>query len=336
MLCVHFGHSHTLLHMSVRHTNRQSGSLAAMEAHPEHDDSAASSSNSSKETGQSRFSRAAQRVRRYLAARSPRHFIGAFAVLLGVVILLLPSPYVIEGPGPTQNVLGSVEDGAVIDVSGKGVSTYQDSGSLLLTTVNASGVPGYTIINAQAVWAWANPKMEIMPREATVPVGQTADEYQKTVDKDMAGSQSSASEVGLAYAKAHADELGIDAASLAHAKVTMHVDSVGGPSAGMMYTLGLIDKLTPESESGGKTIAGTGTIDKKGNVGKIGGIQLKMVGAKRDGATWFLAPADNCSAVAGHVPDGLRDVKVATLDEAYRALVAIGKGQADDLPHCTA
>lgn len=104
----------------------------------------------------------------------------------------------------------------------------------------------------------------------------------------------------------------------------------------MMYTLGLIDKLTPESESGGKTIAGTGTIDKKGNVGKIGGIQLKMVGAKRDGATWFLAPADNCSAVAGHVPDGLRDVKVATLDEAYRALVAIGKGQADDLPHCTA
>ena len=50
-----------------------------------------------------------------------------------------------------------------------------------------------------------------------------------------------------------------------------------------------------------------------------------MVGAKRDGATWFLAPADNCSAVAGHVPDGLRDVKVATLDEAYRALVAIGK-----------
>ena len=282
------------------------------------------------------FSRAAQRVRRYLAARSPRHFIGAFAVLLGVVILLLPSPYVIEGPGPTQNVLGSVEDGAVIDVSGKGVSTYQDSGSLLLTTVNASGVPGYTIINAQAVWAWANPKMEIMPREATVPVGQTADEYQKTVDKDMAGSQSSASEVGLAYAKAHADELGIDAASLAHAKVTMHVDSIGGPSAGMMYTLGLIDKLTPESESGGKTIAGTGTIDKKGNVGKIGGIQLKMLGAKRDGATWFLAPADNCSEVAGHVPDGLRDVKVATLDEAYQALVDIGKGQADDLPHCTA
>lgn len=107
-----------------------------------------------------------------------------------------------------------------------------------------------------------------MPREATVPVGQSADQYQKKVEQDMAGSQDSASAVGLAYAKAHADELGIDASALQHAKVTMHVDSIGGPSAGMMYTLGLIDKLTPANESGGKTIAGTGTIDKDGKVGR--------------------------------------------------------------------
>ena len=107
----------------------------------------------------------------------------------------------------------------------------------------------------------------------------------------------------------------------------MHVDSIGGPSAGMMYTLGLIDKLTPANESGGKTIAGTGTIDKDGKVGRIGGIELKMLGAKRDGATWFLAPASNCSDVAGRVPDGLRDVKVATLDEAYQALVPSARGR---------
>ena len=235
-----------------------------------------------------------------------------------------------------KDVLGKVEDGAVIDITGTGVTTYKDSGKLLLTTVNASGVPGYPIINAQAVWGWSNPQVEVMPREATVPVGQSADQYQKKVEQDMAGSQDSASAVGLAYAKAHADELDIDASALRHAKVTMHVDSIGGPSAGMMYTLGLIDKLTPANESGGKTIAGTGTIDKDGKVGRIGGIELKMLGSKRDGATWFLAPASNCSDVAGRVPDGLRDVKVATLDEAYQALVAIGKGQADDLPHCEA
>ena len=270
----------------------------------------------------SRLSRGISRARAYAAARSKRHFVGAFAVLLGVVILLLPSPYVIEMPGPTQDVLGKVEDGAVIDITGTGVTTYKDSGKLLLTTVNASGVPGYPIINAQAVWGWGNPQVEVMPREATVPVGQSADQYQKKVEQDMAGSQDSASAVGLAYAKAHADELDIDASALQHAKVTMHVDSIG--------------KLTPANESGGKTIAGTGTIDKDGKVGRIGGIELKMLGAKRDGATWFLAPASNCLDVAGRVPDGLRDVKVATLNEAYQALVAIGKGQADDLPHCEA
>ena len=115
----------------------------------------------------------------------------------------------------------------------------------------------------------------------------------------------------------------------------MHVDDIGGPSAGMMYALGLIDELTPQNESGGKTIAGTGTINDKGEVGAIGGIKLKMLGAKRDGATWFLAPKSNCDEVVGHVPSGLRDVQVSNLNEAYDALVAIGEGRGDELPHCT-
>jgi PDZ domain-containing protein len=276
------------------------------------------------------------RIGGYFAARSPRYLAGAFATALAVAILLLPSPYVIEMPGPTQDVLGRAKGDEVIAVSGEGVTTYKDPGSLLLVTVSASGVPGYTIINAQAVWGWADPNVDVTPREAVVPVGQTADEYQKKVDGDMTGSQDSASAVGLRYVRKHADELGVDAATLKRAKVTMHVDSIGGPSAGMMYTLGLIDKLTPAEESGGATIAGTGTIGKNGKVGEIGGIRLKMIGAQRDGATWFLAPEANCDDVVGHVPQGLRDVKVATLDEAYQALVAIGKGQADDLPHCTA
>ncbi|NMM92852.1 lon protease [Bifidobacterium sp. DSM 109957] len=283
-----------------------------------------------------RVRRLKTRVTHYFATRSVRYLAGFFAVLLGAVILLLPSPYVIEMPGPTQDVLGKVSEGEVIAISGDGVTIHKDSGKLLLVTVSASGVPGYTITNAQAVWGWANPQVEVTPREAVVPVGQTADEYQQEVDNDMSGSQQSASEVGLAYAKQHADELGIDAATLDNAKVEMHVDEIGGPSAGMMYTLGLIDKLTPAEESGGNVIAGTGTIDAKGKVGAIGGIRLKMLGAKRDGATWFLAPESNCDEVVGHVPEGLRDVKVATLDEAYQALVAIGKGQGDTLPHCEA
>ena len=53
------------------------------------------------------------------------------------------------------------------------------------------------------------------------------------------------------------------------------------------------------------TSAGTGTMDVDGTVGPIGGIQHKLSGSRRDGATWFLAPADNCDEVTGHIPDGL-------------------------------
>jgi PDZ domain-containing protein len=61
-----------------------------------------------------------------------------------------------------------------------------------------------------------------------------------------------------------------------------------------------------------------------------------MAGALRDGATWFLAPADNCDEVVGHVPDGLDVVKVSTLHEAREAVEAIGAGETGDLPTCTA
>jgi Lon-like protease len=118
--------------------------------------------------------------------------------------------------------------------------------------------------------------------------------------------------------------------------VTIKIDQIGGSSAGTMFALGIIDMLTPEDEANGQVIAGTGTMDLNGDVGAIGGIRQKMAGALRDGATWFLAPADNCDEVVGHVPDGLTVVKISTLHEAREAVAAIGAGTADDLPTCTA
>lgn len=117
--------------------------------------------------------------------------------------------------------------------------------------------------------------------------------------------------------------------------VTIQIDSIGGPSAGTMFALGIIDRLTEEDETGGVTIAGTGTMDLAGEVGPIGGIRQKLAGAQEDGATWFLAPEDNCDEVVGYVPDGLRVVRVGTLAEARDAMTAIGAGQGDELPTCT-
>jgi len=119
--------------------------------------------------------------------------------------------------------------------------------------------------------------------------------------------------------------------------ITIQLDNVGGPSAGMMFALGMIDLLTPGELNGGEDVAGTGTIDADGNVGPIGGIRQKLFGAKDAGADWFLAPADNCDEVTGHVPDGLTVFAVKTLDDSLAALDAIADGSdTSALPTCTA
>ena len=116
--------------------------------------------------------------------------------------------------------------------------------------------------------------------------------------------------------------------------VEIKIDNVGGPSAGMIFALGIMDRLTEPDEANGKIIAGTGTMDTAGSVGPIGGIQQKLYGSVRDGATYFLAPGANCHEVVGHVPDGLQVVKVDTLEEAWQAVIAIGKDDAANLPTC--
>ncbi|WP_214110570.1 YlbL family protein [Acrocarpospora catenulata] len=117
-------------------------------------------------------------------------------------------------------------------------------------------------------------------------------------------------------------------------KVNFSVGDVGGPSAGLMFSLGIYDKLTPGPLTGGKAIAGTGTMEPGGKVGPIGGIEQKMVGARKAGATIFLTPAANCAAAVGAVPDGLRLVKVETLDGAIKALDALRTGSGT-VPACS-
>ena len=116
--------------------------------------------------------------------------------------------------------------------------------------------------------------------------------------------------------------------------ISFNLEGVGGPSAGMMFSLGIIDRLTPGDMTGGNVIAGTGTMSFDGQVGAIGGIQQKLWGAHDDGAQWFLAPAENCSEVVGHVPDGLNVVKVSNLSEAATAVATIAEGNGATLPTC--
>ena len=120
--------------------------------------------------------------------------------------------------------------------------------------------------------------------------------------------------------------IGIDISYSADYEIDFGVTGVGGPSAGTMFAIGIIDKLTPGALTQGKIIAGTGTIDPAGNVGDIGGIQQKLIGARDAGAVLFLAPQGNCDDVVGHIPDGLTVASVATLTDAIKAIEAFNSG----------
>lgn len=116
--------------------------------------------------------------------------------------------------------------------------------------------------------------------------------------------------------------------------VTVDAGDVGGPSAGLMFSLAIYDKLTPGALTGGERVSGTGEMEADGSIGAIGGIRLKMIGAHESGARWFLAPAANCDEVKGNVPDGMTAVKVSSFDQARTQVQRIAAGKTSNLPTC--
>ncbi|MHB8340211.1 MAG: YlbL family protein [Mycobacteriales bacterium] len=116
--------------------------------------------------------------------------------------------------------------------------------------------------------------------------------------------------------------------------VQFGVTGIGGPSAGLMLTLGILDELSAHSLTGGIPVAGTGTIDALGNVGAIGGIQQKMYAARNvEHVGVFLAPAGDCAEARQAIPAGLRVIAVHTLSDALAALAALREGRTN-LPSC--
>lgn len=113
-------------------------------------------------------------------------------------------------------------------------------------------------------------------------------------------------------------------------------DEIGGPSAGTMFALSIYDQLTPGSLTSGGTVAGTGTISGHGHVGAIGGIQQKIVGARKDGAQLFLVPASNCDDAMTSDHGSMRLAKISTLKQAIAVVTAWGKNHDAPLPQCTA
>ncbi|MFI6941703.1 S16 family serine protease [Streptomyces sp. NPDC050418] len=244
-------------------------------------------------------------------------------VALLAVAALAPLPFTVAQPGGTADVLGEHDGKPVITIEGAPVK--DTDGELRMTTILATG-PDASVDLGDVVDGWFRTDRAVMPREAVYPSGDNVKEIERHNAAQMKESQNAAVDAALAYLGKDSDDI----------KVDLELAGVGGPSAGLLFSLGIIDKLDGNGAggdlTGGRTIAGTGTIDADGKVGPVGGVSLKTQAAKRDGATVFLVPKAECSDAKAELPKDLRLIPVTTLDQTVEALRALDKG--GDVPSC--
>ena len=332
---------------------------------------------------------------------------GVLFVVLFLLAVLLPVPYVVLVPGPTYNTLGQdpYSKDPVIVLSGRAARSA--GGHLNMTTVQ---IQSGDVTAGEALVAWLKGDEIVLPRTAITPPGTSDEQQEKQDTQDFVSSQDSATVAALCelgyprgfgvvtvlddgpshgvlrpgdqfvtvdgrpagtsqklfaitqsltpgktvpvvvtrrgkpvrtQVKVAAPPSGqkgarlgvsVDDTCLAPFSVTIHLENVGGPSAGLMFALAIVDKAGSRDLTGGRFVAGTGEIKPDGSVEPIGGIQLKMIAARRKGATVFLAPAGNCSDVRKATPHGLKVIKVSSLHGAIQDLLALQQGKA--VPGC--
>jgi len=332
------------------------------------------------------------------------------ALVLLVVGLWLPVPFVTLAPGPVTDTLGSVDGTRLITIEGR--QTYPTSGRLELTTVEET--PKLNLVNA--LGDWLDSDRAVVPTELIRPRGSTQEQVQQENTQAMLDSQDQATSAALGQLHiaptGHAiavytvpsgspatDRLAVgdvitqvngvaitsqnqlraevgkvrpgapvtvgykrdgkpatttitirpatDDPARAMIGITttdkrtypftvrIRLSDVGGPSAGLMFAMGIVDLLTPGELTGGKIIAGTGTITADGQVGPIGGIQQKVLGARASGATIFLVPSQNCADARGvNSGNAPRLVKVETLAGALKAVEALRTNPSAAVPSC--
>ncbi|MFI7006770.1 S16 family serine protease [Streptomyces sp. NPDC050145] len=235
-----------------------------------------------------------------------------------------PLPFAVAQPGPTTNVLGEAGGKPVIEVSG--APTRDTGGQLRAVTILATG-PDATLHLGGLLDAWFRDDRAVMPKDSVYPQGDTTKEIEQHNQQEMKGSQDAATEAALDY-------LGEDSGKV---KVSLQLGDVGGPSAGLLFSLGIVDLLDGDGAggdlTGGKSIAGTGTIDDGGRVGAVGGVSLKVQAAHRDGATVFLVPKAECRDAKASAPKSMRLIPVTTLKGAVTDLTDFKKGSGS-VPKC--
>jgi PDZ domain-containing protein len=228
------------------------------------------------------------------AARNAQLFSESQTAAKGAAItyLNLPATVYVEELTPQSPVAGALEKGDVLlAIDGQPID-----GLPRLRAVMAETRPGQRVVVQER-------RGDAPPRDVPITLGELpgADQH------GMLGI--------IAAARPVRDD-----------QITISLGDVGGPSAGLIFALAIVDKLTPGEITGGRFVAGTGAIHSTGEVSQIQGIRFKMAAARDAGATVFLVPADNCEEARDFGPEGLQTVRVADLAGAVAALDTLRAG----------
>lgn len=261
-------------------------------------------------------------------SRLPRLVTGTLGIFFALATLA-PLPYAIVLPGEAQNIFKNV-------ITFKGLENYPANGRIDLMSIRVTN-PDTWIFGPEIVYSWIDGDRAVYPKSAIYPPGTTTEEESKQAKADMVKSQDTAIVAAINYLQSHPEileptEAGTGNSAIAQKrvaaldtkKISFKVGETGGPSGGLVFSIGLVELMTEQDLLEGRHIAGTGTITSRGVVGPIGGINEKIMSAKKVGATVFFAPVDNAEEIS-NVPDGIKVVTVATLAQAINYLKSSGR-----------
>jgi PDZ domain-containing protein len=236
-----------------------------------------------------------------------------FIGLVALTALVAPANFVLLTPGPVTELFPKVLTVKPVD----GVKSYPVNGQLYLLTIYVTN-PETKVLGAEVLGCWVWGDCVAAPRSVFYEKNTSDAKERKSGEQDMVKSQN----VALIAAKgAIARKFpGVNVKALKDEAIKVSLEDTGGPSGGLVFTLGLIDLLTPADILQGRKIAGTGTIAPDGTIGAIGGVTEKIIGAKKAGAQILFVSRENCGELPASA-NGISVVAINTIDQALDYLL---------------
>ncbi len=248
-----------------------------------------------------------------------------FLVVMGALLLVLPLPYSVISPGPTTNLLNgpiTVAKSAISQSATASPGAAASAGSLLSLTVYVS-TPGSHLTAPLLAAAWMRGDEMVIPEEILYPHHEKTSQAVAQSKAEMDTSSQSA--IAAAGNYLHR--------TISTRDVVVKLKDTGGPSAGLAFALAVVTKVGVPQLFAGHIVAATGTISHTGEVGAIGGIDQKLIGAARAHADAVFIPADNCVDIT-RMPKGLRVIPVSTLAQTISIMTSYSRTPTATLPHC--